>query len=981
MAMCHRRRLNLLGIDAPSTSDRRRAYAPGMAQSRAHTEAGPPADIGVLGPLLLRVGEAEIALGSPQQQVVFALMVLSEGRQVPLEVLVDGLWGEEPPRSATTTVRTYISRLRATLSVLPGAPQIEARALGYVLNSSGTRVDLSEFRTLVARARDARAAGQPDDAAAGFAAALALWRGPAVAGLPGPVLEAQRRRLHALRDAAVEEGLDADISRGFVERPLADLEVLLQEQPLRERLWELRMEALWRAGRTADALAAFQQARGILDEELAIDPGPALKRLHDRILVDDRPEAAPSPPTVAPATAAHSRRPYQLPAPPAGFTARSAELAWLDEAAADRSIAVTVTISGLAGVGKTALALRWAHTVESRFPEGVLYVNLRGFDPAGGPLTPADVARWFAESLGAAPGDLPAHPEAVIAHYRTLIAGRSLLIVLDNARDADQVRPLLSGTAGPLVLVTSRNPLAGLVATHGARHLAIEPFTTGDAQGMLAQRLGAARVDEDPDAVDELVQRSGGLPLALAVLAARGILHPRASLAAIAGDLRTRGPSLEAFTGADPTTDIRAVLSWSTRWLDEPAETLMRAIALHPGASVSRSGAASAAGLDVPATESALRALLDTQLAVEPQPGRFAQHDLVRAFALEHVEDGEQEEVLGRVLAHVAGTAARAVELLAPERVRPQRPPLPDGVVPEVLHDARDATEWFEAERENLAPILSAAFDHGFDDELTRIARALQTPQDHGGRWAAWVTTQELVLRSARRRGDREAEGATLHNLGIGLQHLGRSEEACDHWRRAAELFRASGDHRRLANTLVGLATLASDQAEVEPLLREAVVLAREAGSLVAEAGALNNLGLHLAAETGRGPEAVALLERSRYNYLAVGAERMAAVVRTNRAWAVLTCGGEDMQSEFRQTAAIFARLGDNVHEAEALLGLGTAAWRAGLPATDAWSRAWELLPEEAAADPDVAVLRTRLQELRADSSLARSTFLPGNPR
>ncbi len=965
---------------------RARTGAAARTGTRDRTGSGRRAGslVGVLGPVLMRVDGTELPVGSPQQQAVLAVLVLAEGRHVSLDAIVDGLWGDAPPRSAPTTVRTYVSRLRATTAAHPGAPRIAPTAGGYLLDLAGARTDLAEFRALVSDAGRHRDAGRLDEAAAASARALALWRGPALGGVPGPAAEAQRRRLEALRDAAVEDALADDLDRGAVDGPLAELEVLVRDQPLRERLWELRMRALWVAGRTAEALGAFHEARQVLDDELAVEPGPGLRSLHERILAAEPPDRRGAPgaePPSAPAPAAALPRPNQLPAPPAGFTGRGSETAQLDEAASDRSAPSVVVISGLPGAGKTTLALRWAHTVERDFADGSLYADLRGFAPGGRPTAPADVARWFAEALGADPGSMPADPDAIVSRYRTLVAGRDVLVVLDNARDADQVRPLLPGTAGPVAVVTSRNPLAGLVASHGARHVRVDVLDADDARRLLSRRLGPARVDAEPAAVDELVQRSGGLPLALAVLAARAALHPGATLEAVVAELRTRAPALDAYASVDPATDVRAVLSWSMHGLVADAERLLRAVALHPGSELTRAAAASAAGLDLAAAEPALQALVETQLVLEPRPGRFAQHDLVRAFARERAAPGEEREVLTRVLHHQALTAERVSALLAPQRARPPAPSAPDGVTAEPLSTAEDATGWFEAERPNLRPVLTAAYEQGFDVEVIRVARALQVPQDLRNRWGSWIATNGLALRGARRQGDRAAEALALHSLGVGYDRTGRPVEAGEHWRQAAELFRELGDDTRLANALIGLAAVAADRAAAERMLGEAAQLARGAGSTIGEATALNNLALDIADDLGRGAEALGLLDRAHEVYLDGGDLRLAAVARTNRAWVALALEHDGTAAAFREAAAVFAEHGDVLHEAEALIGLGTALHRDGLPSAGTWARAAALFPDDLASDPDARQLRARLTELVEDPARAWTPFVPGGPR
>ena len=489
----------------------------------------------VLGPVRAWRDEAELALGHPKQRAVLAALLVRAGAPVTLEQLVDGVWGDQAPATAARVIRSYVYQLRLVLG-RDGAGHIRSAGGGYVLDP-GLHLDLARFTGLAARARQARNDGDPATAAACFAEGLGLWAGTALAGIPGSYAAAQRARLGELRLSVREEHLAAMVDLGSYDQAAAELPTLVADYPLRERLRELQMHALYGAGRQAEALEAFRQASLLLRDELGIDPGPALRTMHQRILGNDpallHPAPAPAPlpsPTAAaapPPTMAPSPVPAQLPADIAHFTGRDGQLETLTALAAEAGRAVVITaIGGTAGIGKTALAVHWAHRHAGSFPDGQLYVNLRGFDPAGTPLEAAAAVRGFLDALGVPPARIPASPGAQAGLYRSLLAGKRMLIVLDNARDPAQVRPLLPGTAGLLVLVTSRSQLTGLAAADGARTLTLDLLTPREARDLLARRLGTSRVAAEPDAAEELADLCARLPLALNITAARAAARP-----------------------------------------------------------------------------------------------------------------------------------------------------------------------------------------------------------------------------------------------------------------------------------------------------------------------------------------------------------------------------------------------------------------------------------------------------------------------
>ncbi|HEU4423406.1 MAG TPA: BTAD domain-containing putative transcriptional regulator, partial [Pilimelia sp.] len=568
--------------------------------------------------------------GRSRQERTLAALLLDANQIVPVGRLVDAVWDDEPPRTARKLIQNSVSALRQQLA---GSAEVVSSSAGYLLRVPDGQLDLTIFEEATARARRSAAAGDAASAVEDLRTALALWRGPALAGLTGRVIEARAASLDEARIAAIEECLTQELTLGRHHEVAGELSAAVTDHPLRERLVGLLMLALHRSGRRAEALMAFQQLRARLAEELGLDPGAELCRLHEAVLradptLDPVPPAALGAPTAAPV-------PAQLPADVPDFTGRDDHLKQLDKLATDPGTVTTVVvtaISGTAGVGKTALAVHWAHRVSDRFGDGQLYVNLRGFDPSGSVMDPAEAIRGFLQALAVPPESIPGSLAAQVGLYRSLLAGRRMLIMLDNARDAEQVRPLLPGTPGCLVVVTSRAQLPGLV-TAGAHPLTLDLLAPAEARDLLTRRLGADRLAADPDAVDEIITRCARLPLALTVVAARAAYSPSFRLATIAAELRHTRGGLDAFDSGDTATDVRAVFSWSYRALSPDAARLFRLLGIHPGPDISTPAAASLAGIPPDQARPLLAELARAHLITEHRPGRYAFHDLMRAYA------------------------------------------------------------------------------------------------------------------------------------------------------------------------------------------------------------------------------------------------------------------------------------------------------------------------------------------------------------
>ena len=828
------------------------------------SEATEPAPrFGVLGPLRAWRGDGEVDLGPVQQRVVLAVLLLQAGHPISRQRLISAVWGDAPPARSVNLIQRHVSRLRRVLGTGEDSPDAPFRLVwtdaGYLLTVPVGAVDLGVFQHELGRARAARAAGDLREAAAALHAALRLWRGPVCDGLSSPLLDAQRDRLAETRISVIEERADLDLALGQHADLIAELRDLLAEHPLRERLHGLLMLALYRAGRQADALTAYLDARRLLREDLGVEPAEPLQRLHQQILAAD-PELAPDP---APDGARDAARdgardgardagapgdpgarpgrplPAQLPHRIPDFTGRDAELGRLDalvtrdDPGAD--IVITV-ITGTAGVGKTALAVHWAHRISDQYPDGQLYVNLRGFDPTGTAVAPAEAIRGFLDAFGATPQQIPLSLQDQAALYRSLLAGRRVLILLDNAAEEDQIRPLLPGSPGCLVIVTSRNELRGLIVTAGAHPVDLDLLSAAEAQQLLSRRVGESRVLAEPPAADDIITLCARLPLALMLVAARAAAHPGFRLTALAAELREAGGSLDAFSGQDQATNVRAVFAWSYLRLSTPARRLFRLLGLHYGPDIGTPAVVSLAGMPRDQIRPALAELARAHLVTERVPGRFAFHDLLRAYATElagaHDSEDYRRAARRRMLDHYLHSACHADKLLSQFRDQPfTLAGAEAGVVPERPADKKHALAWFESEHAVLVTLLRQAT--GFDAHTWQLAWALKPYFGYQGHWRDWRSSQHVALDAARRLSDQPAEALSLRLLGAAFLSLGNYDEAHLHLQHALGLSRELGDQTGQAGASLDLAALLERQGRYPGALehaQQALDLFRAAG-------------------------------------------------------------------------------------------------------------------------------------------------------
>ena len=664
--------------------------------------------------------------------------------------------------------------------------------------------------------------------------------------------------------------------------------------------------------------------------------------------------------------------PRQLPMDVPGFTGRAEPLRELDGLlAGDGTAPATVVISaiaGTAGVGKTSLALHWAHRVADRFPDGLLYVNLRGFDPSGAPTSPAEAIRGFLTALQVAPDRIPVGMDAQAALYRSLLAGRRVLVVLDNARDAEQVRPLLPGTPGCVAVVTSRNQLTGLVATEGARPLPLALLSTVEARELLARRLGDERVAAEPAAVDGIIAECAGLPLALAIVAGRTAGRPGLSLAEVACELRETRGRLDAFDTEDRATDLRTVFSWSGDRLSPAAARLFRLLGLHPGADIGEPAAASLAGVPRLRVRPMLAELTRANLLTEHTPGRYGFHDLLRAHATELARttetDDDRRAAMHRVLDHYLHTGHLAARLVNPQREPIAIDPPRSGTEPEELVDHEEALAWFITEHRILVAAVDQAANSEFDVLAWQLAWTLVTYFDRQGHWHDWASTQESALAAARRLADGPMQAQAHRGLAGAHVRLGRYDLAQLHLEHALELAGESGDLVGQARNHQALAEVHGRQARHPESLRhaeEALELYRAAGHKGGEAMCLGNVGwCH--AQLGDYRRALEYCQEALVLEQALGDRHGEASSWDSLGYAYHHSGEHRRAIDcYERALEVFGDLGDRWNEAGTLTNLGDTWHAAGHPdeARTAWQQAAAILDDM--GHPDADRIRAKL--------------------
>jgi tetratricopeptide (TPR) repeat protein len=861
---------------------------------------------------------------------------------------------------------------------------------GYRIAVETGELDALRFAALTDEGRTARQQGDLDRAAALLGRALNLWRGSAYADLAqGRMIADEVHRLDEQRLVAQQDRIEVELDLGRHAQLMTDLADLAGAHPYRERLHALHMLALYRCGRQAEALEVFRRTRSRLVDELGVEPGELLQRLHHAILhseqrlanvatgtLDVAWEPVPPAPTGATPAAGTTAVPRELPGDVAGFTGRGDALRTLDkllpgdDPAAPAPVVISA-IAGTAGIGKTALAIHWAHRVADRFPHGQLYVNLRGFDPVRPPMEPAEVLHGFLTALGVAPQRIPTSMDARASQYRSLLADRKVLVVLDNAREPAQVRPLLPGTPGCLVVVTSRDQLTGLVATDGAHSLPLDLLSHEEAQRLLVRRLDAERLAADPGATEAVIAHCAGLPLALAIVAARAATRPDHPLAELATELREARTRLDALSDPDPAIDIRAAFEVSYRTLTPEAARLFRLLGLHPGPDLSLPAAASLAGAPPAQVAPLLSELTLAHLIGERAPVRYAFHDLLRAYATELGATVDSDETryaaTHRMLDFYLHTAHRAAGLYGPHRRPITLDPPQHGVAAEELTGPETAPAWLVRERAVLTGLVALAAATGHDSYTWRLAWTSSDFLFRNGYWNEWETIEASALDAARSLADPLALALTHRGLARARLHRGSYDNAHHHLLAALDHFRELGYRSDEARTHYDIGVLfdrLERHREALSHVQRALALYQAEGDLHGQAVALNGIGWdHV--QLGNYEQAVSYCQRALALHEQVGSRPGQAATWDSLGYAYHHLRRYPQAVRCYQHALDLTRdLGDRYTEAVGFTHLGDTHHAAGdrVAAQEAWQRALTIL--EKLDHADAGAVREKLRQL-----------------
>jgi DNA-binding SARP family transcriptional activator len=926
--------------------------------------------LAILGPLLVHDGETQVDVPKGRLRVLLAALLMHAGNPVAADALAEMVWDGSPPSGAAVTLRSHVLRLRRVLGPRVGA-RLVTRYPGYLLRAEEDEVDVLQFRGLCRDGGAALREGAWARADVLLDKALGLWRGIPLADVPSELLLREEvPGLEEMRLQAEEWRADAALHLGRHDELVAGLQSLTAKHPLRERLHAQLMLALYRCGRQAEALAAYQHARHVLIDEVGTEPGPELRQLHQQVLSANPALATPEP---APAPPAKITVPRELPIGVRSFIGRSGELLeltkMLDESGAETPGTVVISaIGGTAGVGKTALALNWAHQVADRFPDGQLHVNLHGFDPSGTPAAAEAAIRGFLDALGVAPQRIPPDPQEQAGLYRSLLADRRMLIVLDNARDEQQVRPLLTASPGSLVLVTSRSQLSGLAVADGARLLILDVLSHTEAVALLTARIGHARAAAGAGAVDQIATLCACLPLALAVVAARAAARPGFPLSALAAELRDGTSRMDALDAGDPAVSVRAVFSWSCQQLTAQAARMFRLLGLHAGPDISVPAAASLTATEQSEARRLLGELTHLHLIAEHVPGRYTFHDLLRAYAADQARacdsEPERHEAIGRVLDHYLHSAGHGAFTLnstvEPVTLVPPRP----GTAPERPAGPRGALAWFDAEHLTLLAAVGLAEESGFDSHAWQLPWAMTTFLRKRGHWQEWAAAQRTALAAATRLGDIAGQAVSRRHLATAYDDLGDYERALGCYMTSLELYRRFGDRCGQARTFAGLGMLTARQGRYRDALsydQQSLRLYRAAGHKAGEAITLYGIGWDHCL-LGDFEQARAFCQQALTLNTEVGSRDVDAAIWDSLGYAEHHLGNlTGAAACYQRALGIIREFGDRWREAVTLTHLGDTRHAAGeLPqARQAWQQALAIL--EDLDHPDAAKVRAKL--------------------
>ncbi|MEU0882622.1 BTAD domain-containing putative transcriptional regulator [Lentzea sp. NPDC005914] len=720
----------------------------------------------VLGPLEVLVDDIAVPVPAGRCRLLLATLLLRPNRNVSVDELIDRLWDSEPPSPdrAHKSLHMVVMRLRQALGDANCVRHVRG---GYLAEVEPSQLDLLRFRELAS--------------ACDFAAAVGLWRGPMLSDVASDALHQHdvppvtEEWLHAL-----ERRIGADLATGRAGELVAELRSLTRQHPFREKFWGQLMLAFAQSGQQAQALFAYEQLRALLADELGVDPGDELKAVHQQVLSGSAGVSGPVP--------------RQLPSATPRFVGRAAELRRLTELVGSDALTIAV-ITGTAGIGKTTLAVHWARGVADRFPDGQLYVNLRGFDHHREPVAAGDVLTRFLEALGVAAERIPVDLEARSAMYRSLVADRRIVVLLDNARDVEHVRPLLPGPCPSLVLITSRSHLTGLIVSEGAQHLALDVLTPGEAHALLVSRVGAVRADD----ADKLIRWCGGLPLALAIVAARAVQAPGLPLPALVAELADERTRLDTLDTGDAATSVRAVFQWSYQQLSPAAARMFRLAGVHPGPDITVPAAASLAGVSTAEARECVRELVRASLLTEHVAGRFTCHDLLRVYAADRSSEEGTAEVrtaaIERAFDHYLHTLM-VVDAAHHQRFRMiEDVPTPaSGTVAEILEDRDAIKAWIHAESAVLRAVIAQSDELGWHRHTWQLVWFIFDVIDSSSPWLDWLWIFARARGAASRLGERQYVARLLYLEGMALGRVGRFQECRELLEQSDHAYAEIGD-------------------------------------------------------------------------------------------------------------------------------------------------------------------------------------------
>jgi DNA-binding SARP family transcriptional activator/Tfp pilus assembly protein PilF len=963
----------------------------------------------LLGPLEVRVGDDWKGIGAPKWRSVLAALLINAGQIVSADALIYEVWGDAPPAKAANLISIYVLRLRRLLGDADSGLLV-TRAPGYQLRVAAADTDALLFEAMVRDGRRVFGSGDPQGAARQLAEALTLWHGRPLADVRAtPLVEAEAERLAELHLGALELRITAELACGGHDQAVPEIRRLLADHPLREGLWLQLMLALDGAGRHAEALEVYGQARNAISGQLGVDPGAELRQLYADLLAKDqtglrgtisagtvaaRPRKAASGKSrasAAPDAAAAGTRPArglepaapapaQLPADVTDFTGRDEQVKRLCDlltgagaGAASATGAVRVAVvAGAGGLGKTSLAVHAAHRVRRKFPDGQLYIDLLG--AALTPLSPGDVLARFLRDLGVDGRRIPVDEDERAGRYRTALARRRILVVLDNARDAAQVRPLLPGTASSAVLVTTRSRMPDLAST---RLVDLNVLDDDEALTLFIKAVGDDRATVEPEATAELLDACAGLPLAIRICAARLATRSGWSIQAMASRLRDEHHRLDELSVGDLAVRASFQVSFASLLTTAgpdgiaPADAF-RLLGLWQGPSISVAAAAALFGTPEYLAANALETLVDAHLLESTGSDRYKFHDLLRVYASERavadLSSPERDAAIGRLLGWYMRTADAAAQVIVPHRYQV---PLAAGRAedPALSFPAvDDALAWYDSERVNVVAATRQAAACGRHDIAWRLPAPLISMFNRRGNWADCIATHRIALDSARQAGNRQGEAWVLNNLGqaLGFTHMSEGIELLE---RSLAIRREIGDRlgeAQAANNLSDAYVVLGRTDRALDLLRRALDLNREVGYRYGEGVVLNNLGEAFLA-LDRPHEAIDYLQQARRVFAEIASPHGVGYSLHNLGRAHLDLGQDAAALDcLQQALVIHTNAGDRHRQGFTLRYLGLAQDHNGLTAEANGS--WEL----AAAIFDDLGDTAQAAEIRAKLSLVR---------